>query len=54
MPGKQWSLLTDDAALVPGDVVSAEGKKKINGHGSTSCPPGPPFFGLSDASKVSR
>jgi hypothetical protein len=52
MSGQQRSFLTDDAALVPGDAVRTEGRKKINGHGSASCPPDPPFFGKADPNRI--
>jgi hypothetical protein len=52
MPGQQRSLPTDDATLVPGAADRKEGRKKIIGDGSTSCPPGSPFFGHADSNGI--
>jgi hypothetical protein len=54
MPWQERALLPDDAALVPSDGDRTKGGEKINGHGTFSCPPGPPFFGLADAFNISR
>ena len=39
---QQRPLLTDDAPLVPGRTFRPKRRKKIDGHGMTSCPPAPP------------
>jgi hypothetical protein len=52
VPWKERALLADDATIVPRDVGGTEGRKKIDGNGTTSCPPGPPFFGLADADSM--
>jgi hypothetical protein len=54
MPRKERALLADDAALVPRNSDRTEDGKKFAGHGITSCPPCPPFFGLTDSCRISR
>ena len=54
MPRQQRAFLTDDTALILGDAGRTEGGKKIDRHRTTSCPPGPPFFGLADLNSISR
>lgn len=54
MPGQKRAFLADDAALVPRHADRTEDGKKIDGHGTTSCPPGPPFFGHADHYRIPR
>src|SRR3989338_2345506 len=54
MPRQERALLTNDAALVPGDASRTKGGEKIVGHEYTSSPPGPPFFGHADHLKIPR
>ena len=52
--GRSGRSLTDDAAFVPGDADRTKGWEQIGGHGITSCPPGPPFFGRADHHTIPR
>jgi hypothetical protein len=54
MPRQEKALLTNAAALDLGDASRTKGGEKIGGHGTTSCPPGTPFFSHADSGRISR